>query len=266
MGMDTAGWIGFLSGYAVLIGYAYNKNAIQSLSQRINFFEETKLYWPVSVLFTVGSFIYFFLLSLRNGISDETTGWLYVFITGASLWPWTLKRGGEFSAILLTAVGSVGLLITCDSSVRGALCVIVAHHVGMDLFMYGIFIRRFLSPSYFDNMPLNDNDFVLPEHRYTLSQRIVFELYVLYFGPLSGAWVWTDASGIIIVTVTGLHFVVGFFSTISNPIDAFIERYTFCINIVSDILIATGHFILHYPFKLMYFNFLTLTLNLTQKD
>ena len=224
--LGVAGWIGFLAGYAVLGGYVYNRNDIKDLSFKTNFFESTKLYWPLSVFFTVVAFIYFFLLSLRNGISDETIGWLNVFMTGAIIWPWTLEKGGEFSAILLTAVGSLGLAWTCDAAVRGAVYVLVAHHVGMDLIVYELCIRK-------------------PFHR-TFDQRsnfekIILELYVLYFGPLSGAWVWSDASGIIVVTVTGLHFVVGFLSTMGHFFESVKRRYSSLVNIVADVLIATGN-------------------------
>lgn len=249
--MDTNAWIGFLSGYLVLFGYTYNRESIRFVSKETNFIERTKYYWPLSALLTVGAFLYFFLLSLRNGISEDTTGWLYVFITGASIWPWTLpSKRGEFSAILLTAVGSVGLLVTCDASVRGAIIVLVVHHVGLDLLLYGIYIRRLIPVFPNKRVEMHDmsNTFTMnsiffkdSEMNASWADRIVFELYVLYFGPLAGAWVWTDASGFIIVTITGLHFVIGFLSTLSiNPCVAAVERYAKPLNIFADILIATG--------------------------
>ena len=214
----NAGTFLFLGGILVLIGYYVQYNVIRKKHQE--FLNSSKAYyrWFIIASISAASYILLFILwvstdALDSG-SDIFIAGLATFIFGAILWPWVFEdRYAEASAIWLTAIGSIIMLIATTMSTDGLtmaswlVAILVLQHVFVDG-IWWVMIANYRGGEIDESQKI---------------KHVVKALYQAYYAPLFVAVVlllidvwYRQTAVIIVIAVTSMHFVVGFVVALSN--------------------------------------------------
>lgn len=214
----NAGTFLFLGGILVLIGYYVQYNVIREAHQKFLNDSITFYIWLIFAVSSALSYLLLFTLWISTDALESASGIFLVglatFIFGAILWPWVFKdKYAEASAIWLTAIGSIGILIATTMSMDAVTMalpfasILVFQHVLVD----GIW---WLSSDYRAGQ-IDETKKI---------KHVVKALYQAYYAPLFIAillllvdtW-YRQTAVIIVISVTSMHFVVGGIVALNNP-------------------------------------------------
>lgn len=229
------GWVGFVSGVVVLGSYVARRKIIYDASEELRRSNSFFL-WATSASVTAVCFL--LVLSLwamkGNNVTDNNhnaqifvTG-LFVFMSGAVLWPWVLQLEltvNEVSALWVTAIGSFIMFYATWWQIMSVpfTSFIFFHH----LFVDGLWWPRYGRASSVDDGSK------------------VGALYIFYFAPLMACvplsvFGKSDLVAILVVVVTGMHFVVAGVVAWPRFLSVARQRYQLKLAILADVLITTA--------------------------
>lgn len=229
------GWIGFVLGVVVLASYVRKRktivNASLDLQRRCVFYA-----WAASACITAVCFLLVLSLWAMKGNNvtdgDKTArvfvAGLFVFMSGAILWPWVLQAEltlSELSALWVTALGS--LIMFCATWWQ-----VMSLPWTSFIFFHHLVIDGLWWPYYGRTTPLDNTN-------------KVGALYIFYFAPLAaciplsifGETTWVAS---LVVVVTTLHFLVGGMVAYPDFLSVTRQRYQQPLAIVADVLITAA--------------------------
>lgn len=229
------GWIGFVLGSIVLFSYALRRKIIYSASEDLRHGASFFL-WAASAFVTTVCFLLVLSLWALHGNkvtdSDDTARvfvvGLFVFMTGAILWPWVLQLEltlNEVSALWITAIGS---FIMFYATWWQAMSVPFTAFI----FFHHFFVDGLWWPCYGRISGIDKTNGIAA-------------VYIFYFAPLVACiplsiFEKTRLVAGLVVVVTGLHFIAGGIIACPNVVTTALQRYKQKLAVLADVMILVA--------------------------